>query len=114
MNYCVHFIMYAYYAVRANGHIPIPKFVNKCVTILQLSQMVLGVVFNGITIKAFLSGVTCGTDAFKIQVSIAIYVSYGALFANFFYQTYIKPKGKGAAKLKPELTPELKNGILAD
>ncbi|KAI6659754.1 hypothetical protein LOD99_10687 [Oopsacas minuta] len=100
MNYIVHFVMYSYYAVRANGHIPIPKIVNKCVTILQLFQMVLGVIFNTITIRAFLKGVTCGTDSFKIQISILIYVSYGALFANFFYQTYLKPK--------PKL--ELKNG----
>ena len=111
MNYIVHFIMYAYYAIRANGQIPIPKFVNKCVTIIQLSQMVLGVVFNAITIRAFLKGITCGTDTFKIQVSILIYVSYGVLFANFFYQTYLKPKGRGQAKGNPEL--ELKNSTLA-
>lgn len=107
MNFIVHMIMYTYYAIRANGHIPIPKIVNKCITLLQLSQMVLGVVFNAITIRAFLKGVTCGTDAFKIQVSICIYVSYGVLFANFFYQAYLKPKKK------PDLKSELKNGSSA-
>ena len=104
MNYFVHFVMYTYYAIRANGHIQIPKIVSKFVTLLQLLQMVLGVVFNAVTIRAFLRGVTCGTDAFRIQVSICIYVSYGILFANFFYKAYLQPKKK------LELKPELKNG----
>ena len=104
MNYVVHFIMYAYYAVRANGHIAIPKFVNKCVTIIQLFQMVFGVAINCVTTLAFMRGTTCGTDALQVQISVGIYVSYGVLFANFFYRSYIRPRGR----VKPEL--ELKNG----
>lgn len=104
MNYGVHSIMYAYYAIRANGHIPIPKFVNKAITLIQLSQMVVGVIINAIIFRAFMNGVTCGIDTFQIQISIVIYASYGILFANFFYQNYIKKRNRNyGTKLNPEL-----------
>ena len=38
INFAVHGVMYAYYAVRASGRRP-PKWVAQCVTSIQLSQM---------------------------------------------------------------------------
>ncbi len=47
INFSVHGVMYAYYAVRASGRRP-PKWVAQCVTSIQLSQMFGGKYVSGI------------------------------------------------------------------
>uniref|UniRef100_A0A1B0D5J0 Elongation of very long chain fatty acids protein n=1 Tax=Phlebotomus papatasi TaxID=29031 RepID=A0A1B0D5J0_PHLPP len=41
MNYCVHSLMYSYYALRAMRFHP-PRFISMLITTLQLTQMVIG------------------------------------------------------------------------
>ena len=45
MNYTVHAFMYSYYTLRAMK-LRIPRFVNMILTMLQISQMVIGIVVN--------------------------------------------------------------------
>ena len=45
MNYTVHAFMYSYYALRA-CKLKIPRIVNMLLTMLQISQMIVGIVVN--------------------------------------------------------------------
>ncbi len=109
VNYTVHAIMYAYYAVKASGRSP-PRWVAKSITTIQLSQMFAGILLNYFAIKSLMEGKTCEMNPFAIGISIFFYASYAILFGNFYYWTYIykKPgsKGQGSQKVTaPTTTP---------
>lgn len=88
VNYSVHGIMYAYYAVKASGRSP-PRWIAKSITTLQLSQMFAGIFLNYLATKSLLENKSCAMNKFAICISIFFYVSYAILFANFYYWTYI-------------------------
>jgi len=91
MNFCVHSLMYSYYALRALKF-KIPRFVMVTITGLQTIQMLIGVsvsayVFN-LKIRDLPVHQTWGNLAF---VSV-MYFSYLYLFSKFFYNAYIAKK----------------------
>ena len=93
MNYFVHSIMYFYYAIRAGGICRPPKWVNMFITILQLLQMVGGVIINAriamnIGNPDFYCDGVIETTYFHVIVSFAMYGSYFILFLHFFYTAY--------------------------
>lgn len=105
MNYCVHSVMYSYYALRAMGYRP-PRFIPMVITSLQLTQMIVGCTIN-LWAYDYLQSVqnnqstTCHISAINIKLSIAMYFSYFVLFARFFYVTYLSAnarKGKHSHK----------------
>ncbi|KAL5506580.1 hypothetical protein EMCRGX_G008257 [Ephydatia muelleri] len=96
VNYTVHSIMYAYYALTATGR-RLPRWVSTCITLIQLSQMFVGIWLNYVSITSLLNGNACNTNWFAIGLSIFFYTSYAILFANFFYWSYCA-KGKGGAE----------------
>lgn len=90
MNYCVHSVMYSYYALRAMKFSP-PRFIAMIITALQLTQMVVGCAIN-IWAHGFLKTAgrsSCNISEMNIKLSIAMYFSYFVLFARFFYATYL-------------------------
>ena len=91
MNLFVHFVMYSYYAVKASGH-KLPASISQCITILQLSQFFMGIIWNlmAIWLKKSPGGEDCDLDDSKFYAAMAIYGSYSILFLNFFYHRYIK------------------------
>ena len=112
VNYFVHGIMYLYYAVKASGRSP-PRWVAKAITILQLSQMFVGVYINYVGITSLLRGKTCRTSWFDVGISVWFYVSYAILFANFFYWAYLskkKPKKASRIESQKQVTDVVANG----
>ena len=105
VNYTVHAIMYAYYAVRASGRYP-PKWVAKSITSIQLSQMIVGIILNYLAIKSLGESKTCEMNPFAIGISIFFYTSYAILFGNFFYWTYVYNRSE-----KKPVMEGLSNGI---
>lgn len=101
VNYCVHAIMYCYYAVKASGRNP-PRWVAKSITTIQLSQMFVGILLNYLSIESLMNNKTCKTNWFAIAISIFFYASYAVLFANFFYWAYIhkKPRSQNQTDVK--------------
>lgn len=91
VNYTVHALMYAYYAVKASGRNP-PRWIAKSITTIQLSQMFVGIFLNYMATRALLRNKTCEMTPFTIGLSIFFYTSYAILFGNFFYWTYIHKK----------------------
>lgn len=96
VNFTVHAIMYAYFAVKASGRSP-PRWVAKSITTIQLSQMFAGIILNYLATKSLLENKTCEMNPFAISISIFFYVSYAILFGNFFYWTYVYKRGQGRA-----------------
>ena len=87
-NYFVHSIMYSYYTLKAAG-VRVPRSVAQLVTILQLTQFVLGVVS---ILTAFLqkaSGIDCDPSYAFIYAGLVMYASYFVLFLNFFCRRYL-------------------------
>lgn len=102
MNYCVHSVMYSYYALRAMGYKP-PRFISMIITSMQLTQMIVGCTIN-LWAYDYLKAVNpsaCHISPINIKLSIAMYFSYFVLFARFFYVTYLSAN---ARKGKPTTT----------
>jgi elongation of very long chain fatty acids protein 6 len=89
MNFCIHAIMYGYFALRAI-RVRVPRSIQQLITILQLTQMLVGCVINLSALDYKRQGFICGTTTENIIVSLILYASYLVLFAHFFYQTYVR------------------------
>jgi elongation of very long chain fatty acids protein 6 len=99
VNCSVHAIMYTYYALRASRLVRIPRFINVSITLIQMSQMVVGVVVNALAYYYRTNGEFCSTTDRNLQVALLMYSSYFFLFAHYFYQAYfvrspVKPSPK--------------------
>lgn len=86
MNYFVHSIMYGYFALKAFSF-KIPTKISKMITILQLSQMIVGWYISYrycfITISH-----KCSISIENLQFSLVMYFSYIILFFNFYIRNY--------------------------
>ena len=91
MNYAVHTIMYAYYAIRAQGLVRLPRFVNVFITIVQIAQMGVGwaACVDGV-VRIRRRGFSCDTELRHMYWPLVMYTSYFLLFVYFFYQRYFK------------------------
>jgi elongation of very long chain fatty acids protein 6 len=96
MNYCIHTIMYGYYALRA-ARIRLPRFLQQLITLLQLLQMIVGCMVNIAAFDYKQQGFLCATSSMNIVISLVMYASYLFLFAHFFYTSYLR---KNTIKIK--------------
>jgi len=99
MNYSVHAIMYFYYFLAAVCAHP-PKW-GKMVTILQLSQMAVGILTTVLTLRTLLrdSVPNCDGHLPNVTAALGMYASYFYLFAAFFVARFgAKPAAKSPAK----------------
>jgi len=79
INFCIHSIMYLYYAAVVNAQIrAIIRPYSNIITILQIFQMILGLC---ITLYANLF---CSIDGMTIVLSSVMYASYLILFVKLF------------------------------
>lgn len=95
MNYCVHSVMYSYYALRSMGYSP-PRLFAMFITTLQLLQMIVGCTIN-IWAYSALKNSECHITPFNVKLSLIMYFSYFVLFARFFYKAYFS----GQRRKKP-------------
>lgn len=108
MNYCVHSLMYSYYALRAMRFKP-PRAISMVITSLQLTQMIVGCAIN-IWAHDFLtsnSRSSCHISPLNIKLSIAMYFSYFVLFARFFYKSYLSSTASRAKHAKLSASEEM-------
>ncbi len=94
VNYAIHMIMYSYFGLRAMG-LSVPRCISMLITLLQLSQMALGVaiVFRVLVIRS--KGEFCHSSVQNMALGGLIYFSYFLLFMNYFVRAYF---GKGKKK----------------
>ncbi|KAI1285169.1 putative fatty acid elongation protein 3 [Halotydeus destructor] len=91
MNYFIHTIMYAYYAVRTFS-VHVPRWIPMCITGLQVTQMFIGLL---VTVYAFIQvniGNECETTLTNAVLGIALYASYFVLFYRLFVKSYFAKK----------------------
>ncbi|GMR46967.1 hypothetical protein PMAYCL1PPCAC_17162, partial [Pristionchus mayeri] len=93
MNYFVHSLMYAYYAVSAVG-IRLPRSLCMTITFLQTAQMFIGVAISFIVFYCKMEGMTVQHTYENLYFCFAIYVSFAVLFSNFFNKSYLKEEKK--------------------
>jgi elongation of very long chain fatty acids protein 6 len=95
MNFCIHTIMYGYFALRA-ARVRVPRSVQQSITFLQLAQMIAGCIVNVSAFRHKQQGQSCATTDTNIVLSLALYGSYLILFGHFFYTSYMQrdPKNK--------------------
>lgn len=98
LNYGVHAVMYSYYFLMSAKMKP--KWFNaKFITIIQLVQMVIGVILTVMGVIATKSDPNCHTKWINIVPTYIMYFSYFLLFLKFFINRYY---GKGNKKKTDE------------
>ena len=66
----------------------ISNSIAKIITVLQISQMFIGLVITLIVLKELLAGVPCEVTYGILYFRLVMYGSYFILFINFFYHRY--------------------------
>jgi elongation of very long chain fatty acids protein 6 len=99
MNYSVHSIMYFYYMLMALGARP---SWGLAVTLLQIAQMVIGILMNSFVLLYIARGLECAVDRWTLFYSMVVYLSYFGLFVQFFVGRYTSRghRGKNTKKEK--------------
>ena len=93
VNLFVHSVMYSYYVLKAFG-VRLPRGVAQSVTLLQLAQFAVGLAVLGAVYTQKRAGQPCSSHDDVMWSGVVMYASYMVLFANFFYQRYIKKPNK--------------------
>ncbi|KAF8364191.1 hypothetical protein PRIPAC_91114 [Pristionchus pacificus] len=93
MNYGVHALMYAYYALTAAG-IRLPRSFSMVITTLQTTQMLIGVAISFAVLHYKLQGRIMQQSYENLLLCFAIYSSFAVLFMNFFHKSYLKKREK--------------------
>ncbi|ELT90793.1 hypothetical protein CAPTEDRAFT_89921 [Capitella teleta] len=93
LNFCVHAVMYSYYALKS-FNVWIPKNVSMLITFMQLTQMAIGLFVAFKSYEYLGQGRPCSTNYTILFWTVFMYATYFILFANFFYQSYLKPRPK--------------------
>ena len=93
MNYMVHSIMYSYYVLRSAGF-KLPTASMQAITILQLLQMIIGLVCNYTASQLLKEGKNCMMTWDHVYITYVLYGSYALLFVHFFYQKYMTKRTK--------------------
>nr|BCL51434.1 fatty acid synthase [Plautia stali] len=97
MNFCVHSIMYTYYALRSMGY-RLPRRFAMLITTCQLAQMVVGCTVNIWAAQYLQEHQPCHVSTMNVKLSIAMYFSYFVLFARFFYKSYLDAENSRKSK----------------
>jgi len=88
MNYCVHSLMYSYYALRAMKF-KIPRFVMVTITGLQTLQMFIGVWLGAYVFSLKVRHLPVQQSWGNLAFLGVMYLSYLFLFSQFFYNSYV-------------------------
>eukprot|EP00457_Paulinella_chromatophora_P008777 gb/GEZN01008824.1/.p1 GENE.gb/GEZN01008824.1/~~gb/GEZN01008824.1/.p1 ORF type:complete len:413 (-),score=48.39 gb/GEZN01008824.1/:89-1327(-) len=104
MNYLVHSIMYFYYFLTAYGYRP-PYFMSMFVTVLQITQMFVGILLLLIVKLYWNIGLPCDMAVNSWNAGALMYASYFLLFFVFFVNRYWFKKKKKTEKKKTAEAP---------
>merc|ERR1712039_31975 len=110
VNAFVHTFMYFYYFLAELNMRP-PEFVALFITIIQISQMFIGIVVVGITgYLWYETGVPCLSDEPELMLGSAVvmYASYLFLFCQFFVRRYLRKPSPSKSTGKAKTTPKKK------
>ena len=99
MNYTVHCIMYFYYFMQAMRICP-RSFPAQIITLVQITQMIVGVHICGYTCYYVYSGAKCDITKSNMIAAVLMYASYLYLFCEFAVKKYIFPSKRASKKVE--------------
>lgn len=100
MNYAVHTAMYYYYYLTARGYRPSWAM---AVTVVQISQMVFGIIITGSAWVLSERVSFCATNKNNLFWASLMYTCYLLLFLQFFFKRYcVKRNGKDTENRKKQ------------
>mmetsp|Transcript_449 Transcript_449/g.1064 ORF Transcript_449/g.1064 Transcript_449/m.1064 type:complete len:98 (-) Transcript_449:223-516(-) len=83
------------------------------VTIIQIVQMVWGLIVNGIAVGSFFRSGSCQIQAVTAYAAVAMYASYFYLFAQMFIEAR-RAAGKAGGSVTRTLSRKLSQALLED
>jgi len=87
-NYAVHAIMYMYFFLMTfKGAQKVLKRIAPLITIIQTTQMVWGLIINGIAVVSYLTTGACQIQAVTVYCAVVMYASYFCLFSKLFLES---------------------------
>merc|ERR1719203_2012495 len=89
MNYCVHAIMYSYYAAMAARLGKMLTAIAPFITALQILQMLGGMIVVVTAGRRLLEDGKCAADPANMKLGFAMYCSYFILFFMLFWNKYV-------------------------
>merc|ERR1712151_845818 len=94
-NYFVHSVMYMYFFLMTfPTAAKLAKRVAPLITIIQITQMVWGLVVNAIAIGTYFSTGACQIKAVTVYSAIVMYASYFVLFSQLFFEARSTAKAR--------------------
>ncbi|GMS93969.1 hypothetical protein PENTCL1PPCAC_16143, partial [Pristionchus entomophagus] len=93
MNYAIHALMYAYYALAAAGY-RLPRVMSMVITTLQTTQMLIGVAISFIVLYCKLQGRIAQQSFENLALCFGLYASFAILFMSFFNKSYLSEEEK--------------------
>ena len=93
--------MYAYYFAMACRFRKVASLIAPLITVLQITQMIVGSAVTVYSASVHMSGGQCKVDPANYRLGLAMYLSYFALFCMLFYSKYLyKPRPRTNDKAK--------------
>jgi len=110
-NYFVHSIMYMYFFLMTfKTAAGIVKPIAPLITIIQISQMVWGLIVNAIAVGTFFTTGNCQIQAVTVYSAIVMYASYFYLFGQLFLEAH-GTAGKNKKKFARELSRKISEAL---
>merc|ERR1740139_1594655 len=85
---------------------PFVKAVAPLVTLIQILQMVLGLLINGFAVANYAVGNYCHIQDIAVYFAVAMYGSYFVLFSQLFREHNAAKRTRGQAKLAEEVSAQ--------
>eukprot|EP00466_Bigelowiella_natans_P003916 jgi/Bigna1/53016/estExt_Genewise1Plus.C_140097 len=100
MNFCVHAVMYLYYACMVSGIGWVVKPFGIFITFMQITQMVVGMIVTATSAYHHTTGgdAACHVNGPNYRMGLAMYGSYFMLFVKLFMQKYCKKPDEADGK----------------
>ncbi|KAL3106936.1 hypothetical protein niasHT_020039 [Heterodera trifolii] len=90
MNFVAHSVMYTYYALTVYG-LKLPRWVSMSVTVIQTTQMFLGVAVSSFVLKLkMMDRIRCQQSTANLYLAFTIYITFAVLFVQFFVNAYLR------------------------
>jgi len=113
-NFLVHSVMYLYFFLMTfKGAAKVVRPIAPLVTMIQIVQMVWGLVVNGIAVGSFFRSGSCQIQAVTAYAAVAMYASYFYLFAQMFIEAR-RAAGKAGGSVTRTLSRKLSQALLED
>lgn len=113
-NYFVHSVMYMYFFLMTfPAAARLVKPVAPFITVIQIVQMVWGLVVNAIAIGTYFKSGACQIQGITVYAAIVMYASYFYLFSQLFFEAQGSSK-KGKKQFARTLSRKISQALLDD